>query len=139
MNRRTLLIYSAATASLAAVGTTALVYEDRHTFIPALLHALIGNFRMDPQQQRQFVEAVTERYGIRKFTALIGLYKIRSDTGLGTAYTNAKVDKFERMLLTDFMTSTDYLGKQHEENPNVSFIGYRLPCRNPFAQFTGLG
>lgn len=138
MNRRTLLLYSAATLSLAALGTTALVHEQRDSFIPALLHALIGDFRMDRHDQRQFVEALVQHYGPRKFTALLGLYRIRAATGLGTAYSNAKLDRFERMLVTDFITSTDYLDKRHEQNPKVSFSGYRLPCRNPFARFTGL-
>lgn len=138
MKRRTLLIHSATTLGLAAAGSVAFVYEDSYTFIPGLLQRLVGDFHMARQHEQQFVEALARHYGARKLAALIGLYKIRSATGLGTTYTNAKLDRFERMLVTDFLTATDYLGKQHEPNPKVSFIGYRLPCRNPFATFSGL-
>jgi len=138
MKRRTLLIASAATLSVAAVGSAAWANEDRHVFIPQLLQELIGDFRMDADDQHRFVEAVAEHHGAAKLKALMALYKIRSETGLGSAYTNLRVDQFERRLLTDFLVSTDYLRKQQEQSPKVSFIGYRLPCSNPYARFDGV-
>jgi hypothetical protein len=47
MKRRTLLISSAATLGLVAIGSGAWVYEDRQVFIPQLLQRLVGNFQMD--------------------------------------------------------------------------------------------
>ncbi len=138
MKRRTLLLSSAATLGLAAVGSAAWVYEDRQVFIPELLHKLVGDFQMSAEDQRKFVDAMAGHYGSQKLTALMGLYKIRQQTGVGSAYTDLRVDNFERRLLTDFMVSTDYLRRQHEANPTVAFLGYRLPCSNPYARFDGL-
>lgn len=138
MKRRTLLISSVATLGLVAVGAGAWVYEDSQVFIPHLLQRLVGNFEMEPEDQRNFVDAMAEHYGSEKLTALMGLYKIRQETGVGTPYTDLRVDNFERRLLTDFMVSTDFLRQQNKLNPKVSFIGYRLPCSNPYARFDGL-
>lgn len=138
MKRRTLLLSSAATLGLAAVASAAWVYEDRQVFIPDLLHRLVGDFQMDAEDQCKFVDALAGHYGAEKLTALMGLYKIREETGVGSPYTDLRVDNFERRLLTDFMVSTDYLSRQHEPNPTVSFLGYRLPCSNPYARFDGL-
>lgn len=138
MKRRTLLLSSAATLGLAAVGSAAWVYEDHQVFIPELLHKLVGDFQMSAEDQRKFVDAMAGHYGSQKLTALMGLYKIRQQTGVGSAYTDLRVDNFERRLLTDFMVSTDYLRRQHEANPTVAFLGYRLPCSNPYARFDGL-
>ncbi|HDZ56704.1 MAG TPA: hypothetical protein ENI17_08310 [Pseudomonas xinjiangensis] len=135
MNRRKFLACSAATLGVAALGTTAMVFEDSSSFIPGLLHKLVGEFSMDEAQQKRFVDSIENRYGSEKLAALIGLYRIRSGTGLGVSYTNSKVDRFERMLLTDFMVSTDYLKKQHEKNPRVNFLGH-FPCNNPYARYT---
>lgn len=135
MKRRTLLIGSATALGLAAVGSAALLHDDRYSFVAGLLRQFIGDFRMAPQHERQFVDALVERYGAQKFAALIGLYRLRSASGLGTAHSDARLDRFERMLVADFMTATDYFGKRHEANPRVAFVGYRLPCRNPFARF----
>ncbi|MCQ4288816.1 hypothetical protein NA647_15430 [Pseudomonas stutzeri] len=138
MKRRTLLLSSAAALGVAAVGSAAWVYEDRQVFIPELLHQLVGDFQMSDEDQRKFVDAMAGHYGSEKLTALMGLYKIRQQTGVGSAYTDLRVDNFERRLLTDFMVSTDYLRRQHEANPMVAFLGYRLPCSNPYARFDGL-
>lgn len=91
---------------------------------------------MGPEDESRFIEALVNRYGEERLRALIGLYKIRQQTGLGTPYTDAKVDRFERGLLTDFMLSTDFL-RQQESDPKVVFLGYRLPCSNPYARFDG--
>lgn len=138
MKRRTLLLSSAATLGLAAVGSVAWVYEDRQVFVPALLRQLVGDFQMSAEDQRKFVDALAGHYGSQKLAALMGLYKIRQQTGARSDYTDLRVDNFERRLLTDFMVSTDYLRHQHEANPKVSFVGYRLPCSNPYARFDGL-
>ncbi|MCQ4319276.1 hypothetical protein [Stutzerimonas stutzeri] len=138
MKRRTLLISSAAALGLVAVGSGAWVFEDRQVFVPQLLQRLVGNFQMDPDDQRKFVDAMADHYGSEKLTALMGLYKIRQQTGVGTAYTELRLDNFERRLLTDFMVSTDFLRQQNKTNPKVSFLGYRLPCSNPYARFDGL-
>ncbi|WP_150303493.1 hypothetical protein [Pseudomonas saliphila] len=138
MNRRKFLALSAATVSVAALGSAAIVFEDSHSFIPALLHEYIGDYQMDEEQENNFVDAFAEHYGADKLMAVIGLYRIRSGTGLGTRYTNAKVDEFERKLVTDFLVTTDYLAKQDQPNPRVNFIGFKIACNNPFAQFTGL-
>lgn len=138
MKRRTLLLSSAATLGLVAVGSAAWVYEDRQVFIPALLRQMVGDFQMTDDDQRKFVDALAGHYGSEKLLALMGLYKIRQQTGVGSAYTDLRVDNFERRLLTDFMVSTDYLRRQHETNPTVSFLGYRLPCSNPYARFDGV-
>ncbi|MEH6386535.1 MULTISPECIES: hypothetical protein [Pseudomonas] len=138
MNRRKFLALSAATVSVAALGSAAIVFEDSHSFIPALLHEYIGDYQMTEEQENNFVDAFAEEYGEEKLAAVIGLYRIRSGTGLGTGYTNAKVDEFERKLVTDFLVTTDYLKKQGEPNAQVNFIGFRIPCNNPYATFDGL-
>ena len=138
MKRRTLLISSVATLGLVAVSSAAWVFEDRQVFIPHLLHRMVGNFHMDEDDQRRFVDAMADHYGSEKLTALMGLYKIREETGAGTSFTDLRVDMFERRLLTDFMVSTDFLKQQGKTNPKASFIGYRLPCSNPYAQFDGV-
>lgn len=138
MNRRKFLALSAATVSVAALGSAAIIFEDSHAFIPALLHEYVGNYQMDEEQEKKFVDGFAEQYGAEKLAAVIGLYRIRSATGLGVRYTNAKVDEFERRLVTDFLVTTDYLAKQDQPNPRVNFIGFKIACNNPYAQFTGL-
>ncbi len=137
MKRRTFVLASTAALGLVALGAGAWVYEDRQVFIPELLKKMVGNFRMDAEDERKFVDALAAQYGEEKLVALMGLYKVRQQTGVGTPYTDPRVDKFERGLLTDFMVSTDFLRHQ-EANPKVSFLGYRLPCSNPYARFDGL-
>ena len=137
MKRRTFLIASTATLGLVAAGAGAWVYEDRQVFIPQLLQRMVGDFRMDAEDERQFVDALAAHYGEEKLLVLMGLYKIRQQTGVGTPYTDPRVDTFERRLLTDFMVSTDFL-RHTEANPKVAFLGYRLPCSNPYARFDGV-
>ena len=138
MNRRNFLALSVATVSVAALGSAAVVFEDSHSFIPALLHEYIGDYQMDEEQERAFIDAFAEDYGAEKLIAVIGLYRIRSGTGLGTGYTNGKVDEVERKLVTDFLVTTDYLQKKNEPGASVNFVGFRIPCNNPYATFDGL-
>lgn len=137
MNRRKFLGYSAATFGLAALGASAFLHEDSDSFIPRLLHELIGDFAMTPQQEEQFVKSFAESFGTKKLAVMIALYRVDESTGLGTEFTRGRIDRFERALVTEFLTSTDYLRKQHEKNPDVLYVGHKL-CSNPFAQFSGL-
>ncbi len=136
MNRRTFLAGTAATISLAALGSAAIVFEDSYSFIPDMLHTLVGDYRMDAAQEEQFIADLAETYGAEKLTAFAGLYRLRAGTGLGTEYTDEKVDDYERRILTDFLTSTDYLSKQDQAVPEISYRGLRQPCSNPYAKFT---
>lgn len=139
MNRRQFLTFSAATAGVMVVGViggTALVFEDSHTYIPSLLRELVGDYNMEIGQQRRFVDSFAKDYGENKLMVVIGLHRIRAETGLGIARTNAKLNLFERRLLTDFLTSTDYLRQPKSAKPQLSFVGYKVPCNNPYAQFS---
>ena len=139
MNRRQFLGFTAATAgviTLAAAGSAAMIFEDSYTYIPALLRELIGDYSMAAEQEQAFIDALARDYGEQKLMAVIGLHRIRNTTGLGIAYTNDKLDQFERRLVTDFLISTDYLRQPKTARPQLSFIGYRIPCNNPFARFT---
>lgn len=136
MNRRQFLAFSAAGLGVAALGSAALVYEDREDFVIRLVRQYIGDFQMDPEQQQRFVSDVTARYGDVSTAALIGFHRIRDYTGLGIGYTDQRVDWFERRVVSEFITSTDYLRKQNEANPTVSYFGVDTPCINPYAQFS---
>lgn len=135
MNRRNFLILSATAVSAAAVGGTVAVLDNPHSYIPALLREYIGDYTMDEEDERQFVDAFEEYYGTEKVLGFVGLHRIRDATSLGTDYTDSKVDLYERRLVSDFMTSTDFFRKyQQEPVPHVSFTGFKLPCSNPFAR-----
>lgn len=112
------------------------VFEDSYTYIPALLREFIGDYRMNTKDQRGFIDAFAQDYGEAKLVAVIGLHHIRARTSLGIAYTDQKVEQFERQLLTAFLVSTDYLRQPGETNPLLSFIGYQVPCNNPYARFS---
>lgn len=137
MNRRHFLILSATTVSAAAVAGSLRVLDDPYAYIGALLREFVGDFTMDAQQERQFVEAFSDHYGNDKVMGFVGLHRIRRSTSLGTAYTHTKVDLYERRLISDFMTSTDFF-RQYQAGaaPHVSFTGFKQPCSNPFARQT---
>lgn len=138
MNRRQFLTFSAATAGVVVIGTlsgAAVVFEDSYTYIPALIREFIGDYRMDARQQQAFIDAFAQDYGEQKLVAVIGLHRIRAGTGLGVAYTNHRLEQFERQLLAAFLVSSDYLRQSEQTNPQLSFIGYKLPCSNPYARF----
>lgn len=135
MKRRNFLILSATTVSAAAVGGTLSVLDDPYEYIGALLREFVGDFTMDAEQQRQFVEAFSNHYGNDKVMVFVGLHRIRRSTSLGTAYTHTKMDLYERRLISDFMTSTDFFGQYQEgATPHVNFTGFKQPCSNPFAR-----
>ncbi|MEH6386670.1 hypothetical protein [Pseudomonas profundi] len=135
MNRRNFLILSAATASAAAIGGTVAVLDDPYAYIHMLLRGYVGEFTMDEEQARQFVDAFSEHYGTEKVLGFVALHRLRKATPLSTEYTDAKVNLYERRLVSDFMTSTDFF-RQYQQGgvPTVSFTGFKLPCSNPFAQ-----
>ena len=136
MNRRNFLILSATTVSAAAVGGTVAVLDDPYAYIHRLLHGYFGEFSMDEEQARRFVDAFSEHYGTDKVLGFVSLHRLRKATPLSTEYTDAKVDLYERRLVADFMTSTDFF-RQYQQGirvPKVSFTGFKLPCSNPFAQ-----
>lgn len=135
MNRRNFLILSATTVSAAAVGGGLSLMDDPYSYIPSLLHQYVGDYTMDEEQERQFIDAFSEHYGLDKVIGFVSLHRIRDASSLGTDYTNTKVDLYERRLVSDFMTSTDFFRKYQEERvPHVSFTGFKLPCSNPFSQ-----
>ncbi|SDR84941.1 Tat (twin-arginine translocation) pathway signal sequence [Halopseudomonas xinjiangensis] len=136
MNRRQFLALSAAGVTVAALGSAALVYEDKDDFVMRLVREYVGDFRMEPEQQRRFVDDVTARYGDLNSAALIGFYRIRDYTGAGIEYTDQRVDWFERRIVTEFITSTDYVRKQAEANPALTYFGIDTPCTNPYARFS---
>lgn len=139
MNRRQFLTFSASTAGVMVLGSlagAAVVFEDSYTYIPALIREFIGDFRMDPIQQQGFIDAFAQDYGAEKLVAVIGLHRIRARTGLGVAYTDHKLEQFERQLMTAFLVSSDYLRQSERSNPQLSFSGYKLPCSNPYARFS---
>ncbi len=135
MNRRSFLILSATTLSAAAIGGSLAIMDDPYTYIPHLLRQYVGEYTMDPEQEREFVDAFSEYYGAEKVIGFVTLHHVRSESALGTDYTDAKVDLYERRLVSDFMTSTDFFRRYQEQGvPHVSFTGFKLPCSNPFAQ-----
>lgn len=135
MKRRHFIVGTLALGGLAALGGAAYAYRSPDDFIPGVLHALVGDYEMDPEQERRFVESFIEAYGETKLIALTGLYRLRAASGLGTAFVDQEIERFERQLVTDFMTTTDYLRQPREGNPPVIYLG-RFPCRNPYARFT---
>ena len=135
MNRRTFLILSGTTLGAAAVGGSMAIFEHPHNYIPALLQEYLGKFTMDKADERQFVDAFREFYGNDKIMGFVGLHRIREATSLGTSYTHSRVELFQRRLVSDFITSTDFFQKyQLEAVPHVTFRGFKLPCSNPFAR-----
>lgn len=137
MNRRTFLILSGTTlgAVTAAMGGSIAMFQYPHTYIPALLQEYLGKFTMDVEDERQFVDAFSEFYGNDKIIGFVGLHRIREATSLGTPYTHSRVELFQRRLISDFITSTDFFQRyQLETVPHVTFRGFKLPCSNPFAR-----
>lgn len=135
MNRRNFLILSATTVSAAAIGGSLSIMDDPYSYIPSLLRQYVGDYTMDAEQEQQFVDAFSEHYGVDKVIGFVSLHRIRDASSLGTEYTNTKVDLYERRLVSDFITSTDFFRKYQEGGvPHVSFTGFKLPCSNPFAR-----
>jgi tellurite resistance protein len=138
MNRRNFLVGSVATCAVVAVaGASVLVYGSNERFLIGLLNEMVGAFSMSEDDQRKFVTYFSRDYGSKKLMAVIELYRLKVKAHIGIARTDDELDKFERRLVTDFMVSTDYLRKQHQDNPAIAYLGPRV-CGNPYAQFTGL-
>ena len=136
MNRRHFLFLSATAVSAAAIAGTVAVLDDPHPYLHTLLQRFVGDFEMDEAQERLFMDAFSEHYGYEKVLGFVALHEIRESTGLATDYTNAKLDLYERRLVGDFMTSTDFF-RQYQQGvsvPKVTFTGFKVPCSNPFAQ-----
>ncbi|UAW99183.1 twin-arginine translocation signal domain-containing protein [Halopseudomonas nanhaiensis] len=136
MNRRQFLTLSAAGVTVAALGSAAWLYEDEQDYVLGLVRQYIGDFRMEQAQRKRFVDDVTARYGDLKTAMLVGLHKVRDHTGAGIDYTDERVEWFERRIVTEFITSTDYVRKQGENNPTLTYLGIHTPCTNPFARFS---
>lgn len=136
MHRRQFLALSAVGLGVAALGSAALVYEDDDDFVMRLVGEYVGPFQMNREQKRQFVEDVTAKYGDLKTAALIGLHRVRDHTGAGIDYTDDRVDWFERRIVTEFITSTDYVRQQGQANPTLTYFGMDTPCTNPYARFS---
>lgn len=136
MNRRQFLALSAAGVTVAALGSAAFFHEDENQFVMGLIRQYIGDFRMEREQKKRFVEDVTARYGDLKTAMLIGLHNVRDHTGAGIDYTDERVDWFERRVISEFITSTDYVRKQGEANPQLTYFGIHTPCTNPYARFS---
>lgn len=135
MNRRNFLILSATTVSAAAIGGTVVLLDDPYAYIHGLLNEYVGDFTMDEEQERQFVDAFIEHYGNDKVIGFVALHRLHKVTPLSTDYTNAKINLYQRRLVTDFMTSTDFFHQyQQGKPPHVNFTGFKLPCSNPFYQ-----
>lgn len=135
MNRRNFLILSATAVSATAVGGMLVVFDNPHSYIPELLHRYIGEYRMDEEDERQFVDAFEDFYGSEKILGFVSLHHLREATSLGTDYTDERLDLYERRLVGDFMTSTDFFHKyQQQPVPHVSYTGFKRPCGNPFAR-----
>lgn len=135
MNRRRFLALSGAAIGAAAIGGTTAVFNNPYQYIPALLHEYIGRYTMDADEEKRFVDAFGEHYGLDTMLGFVGLHNLRRHTSMGTAYTHFITDLYERRLVADFLTSTDFLRNYEKHSvPDVKFIGFKMTCANPFAR-----
>ena len=136
MHRRHFLALTGAAAGTAAVGGAIAVFDNPYDYIPALLHEYIGEYTMAAEEERRFIDAFGDHYGLHALIGFVGLHNLRRHTAMGTQYTHYIRNLYERRLVGDFMSSTDFMQKSRiQKVPDVKFIGFNLPCSNPFARF----
>ncbi len=123
----------------AAVGALAMGMHlsDRGNFIRSTVERVVGPFRMEDAQFAAFVDDLRIGDGWRD-KARTGAFTLLSVSGGALApYApgdmGGKHQRFERQVLTNFLTRTDYL-QIDPTTQAVSFVGDNA-CSNPFAVF----
>jgi hypothetical protein len=133
ISRRNFLLLGSGTLVLSGIGLT---YSSKENFLQERLYKMLGDFDISDSDFKRFNEHfrsfISEnRYD--RYHTMIQLEKFTFNGNIDPLKINERIDKWDRRLVTQFITSTDYLERQGEK---VRFIGAYLPCRNPFADYS---
>ena len=123
----------------AAVGALAMGVRisDEGSFVRSVVERVVGPFRMEETQLAAFLDDLRIGDGWRD-KARVGAFAMLSVSG-GALVPHApggigeKHQRFERRVVTNFLTRTDYLQIDPTAQA-VSFVG-ESGCSNPFALF----
>lgn len=136
-SRRTVLVGGAAVVGVGALGAGATVRLTDESYLRDTLERLVGAVRMAPADFSSFARAFRARFdeldSIRAMPFRAGeaigaspLLERYAPLSIGE-----KMERFERTLVTDFLTRTDWLFMAADEP--VGYLG-EGPCANPFAE-----
>ncbi len=139
MTRRVLLGGAAAAASVVVMGAVGYTQLSDVEIARATLKRLVGDFDMPDMAAftADFKNVFPSFGGVR--ASMISLIERTGAADLAETVSpamGAKVESFERALLTHFVTKTDFLEMQVAGKPvQVTYRGPSSACVNPFAQF----
>lgn len=139
--RRTVLLSATGIVGALAIGGGAGARLTDQSFIRDTLHRLVGPFRMEEAEFEAFAEAFRESayvFGsaratpVRAAEAIGGAPLVERFAPPGVA---ARMERFERELLTSFVTTTDFLATRDDPDAPVHYLG-AIGCANPYADLT---
>jgi hypothetical protein len=141
LSRRTLLLASAGVGVLALAGWRGGAAMDGNALVRLVLKRHLGPFTMSEEELDRFVTAFAEKYDwLLPGQKLRVASNLSFDVGLHAAFRSVlpaedegEFDRFERRLLAEFHTLTDFPWRDEVEAP-VRFVGGGA-CLNPFAKF----
>ena len=130
------------TALVAAGGTAALagfgfLTDHRDNLVRTIIRRSVGPFKMADDQFEALMDDLEEPYD--RGRAKFALYRVVAATDpdtllkLAPARLSESFQKYERRVVTAFITRTDYL-KIRPENDEVTFIGGEA-CTSPVARW----
>ncbi|WCT73974.1 hypothetical protein PQ455_01700 [Sphingomonas naphthae] len=125
-------------AVVAGTGAVTLAAFDESDLLRAMLHRLVGPFRMKDEDFAAFRAGIERRHGFPG-TAKTSLYALAEAAGArplidrGPAGPRREMADLERVVLAEFVTHTDYL-KQAGRDVDLTYLG-RGPCSSPYAKF----
>lgn len=124
-----------------AIGTVGvgLLASDETGLVRSILQRSVGRFNMPEAQFSAFVSDLGSGDGWAdsgRFTLFRTISSTDPDMMLshGPAKVRDRFHSYERAVVTNFLTRTDYL-KIDPRKENVSFVGDTGACNSPFARF----
>ena len=120
-----------------ALAGVSLFAGEEEKLIGSIIHRVVGSYRMNEEQFTTFVADLDTKKGSAahaKFALYRAFAATEPDTLLRFAPTGMRdnYNSYERRVVTNFLTRTDYLSVGAERE--ASFSG-EAACRNPFAKF----
>lgn len=111
-------------------------HSTKENFLLGRLHKLMGDFEISENDFKQFNDHFKSFISVSRYEryhTMVMLEKLTLHGSVDPLKIEQRIDKWDRRLVTQFITSTDYIEKQGNQ---VSYIGANLPCRNPFADYS---
>lgn len=137
ITRRSALL-GAGSAALAA-GFAGIALRNEDDLIHATLHRLLGPFRIDKTDMAAFSRDFANIGPLPRGLAAdaVGAVQMSGVLPVVIGAVGAKIEDFQRSVLTAFVTGTDYLDLENPAQDKIHYIGPSATraCASPFARF----